>query len=542
MARASAHSPHAVADNTDTGFKHVINVFKRILSDDPRNQRQSLAEDQMAPAKSYDPMAGRHNAAFTRVFTPSGIDTVERTFNGRKINGPSFDSDDVALFRDFAIAYQKSRITKWATFLGLPTYLSHADLSYKDLPAGADPRTEREFKVKQTWTNVLLQFLGYKQSRGWWNILTVPFFTLFNLLTMLPKLALNIARVFTELLPFYVQEYSRNYASNAWFMVKVFLGLNPRERERTPGTIVLDLCLLPFVLAFAAFASSIALVAALTHYVGGALTSPWNSVRGDWKYWRTHHYRTPLLLRFINDWVTAPLAVLLRLFTFGAVIAVIAFFAAPALAALAPSVTAAIPFLAPVFSGLTTAVTATTSALIGSIPSVLTVASLGAAQAFVAGALVGAAAAVADAVGAIARPLVSMFTNWLHREEPKGTSPSSPLPTSPSPAGAAMAVAAAPAPASTLSIRQRLSDAIERVRTSASEALEGIADAMHSKKPESAAADSSFEHGSAAVPVVIGPTESPATMFHDAAARVPALATDAPAPAPAPNIYGTLAF
>ena len=468
-------------DNINYALDHATNLLKNIVqADDPRAHG----------VKVYDVMAWQHEDFYTSVFTPSGVsgfegsDSVYTTLNDRVIwafGNTEAEQTDNQQFRLRAQAYEKSLITRIATFLGLPTYLPEAQL-----------------EEGQTWLNILFQFLGYKASRGWWNILTVPVFTLFNLLTALPKLALNVARIFTEIVPFYVQKFSFNYFNNAMNTIGLFLGLNPDNPKRSAGTILLDLFVfLPVAILIAAITGPIALAAMLTHYVGKTVTSPFKAASDDWNYWRNYRYNTPTPLRYFYNTMAA-LAVLLRLFTFGAVVGAIAAAAAPGLAALAPSVAAAIPFLAPVFSGLTFAVTATTSALVGAIPGILTVVSLGVAQAVVAGALVGAAAAIVNAIGSVAKPYVSMFTNWLHKEptatvvtaevdtsasadaEMSAAAPAAPLAGEPAASASAEAAPAFAVPAAnSRSIRERLKEGLSDALSNAYNGAESVGIAVH---------------------------------------------------------------
>lgn len=350
------------------------------------------------------------------VYSASGFDPVDGSLNGLQTESSKR--------RQLVQAYLKNWRTRVATFLGLPTYLSEADL-----------------EKGQSWPNIGRQFVGYKESRGWWNVLTVPFFTIFNFITLPAKLILNITRLITEYLPHYLLAasalvFGAALGLAAGLLRKLFTeeatteleeGSEPNRLESI-GLAMLSVIGIIIASIVAIVTLPIVLIAAIAEYVGRSFTSPFNAIREDWKaiQWQA---KNPKKSWFAN-WVSRPAmfalaiaAVGVRILTIAAIWTAIATAAAPAVGAVAPAITAQLPFLAPVFSGLANTVAIIAQFTAGIVPATLGVIPVAAAQAFVVGMFAGALAGIFAIVGPVVKPYVSMFTNWLHKEAKREPQP-----------------------------------------------------------------------------------------------------------------------
>lgn len=330
----------------------------------------------------------KRSAFYATVYSPDGFDPLRNTLNELPI-------DENTERGKQARAYINSWKTAVAVFLGLRTYLPEADLA-----------------KGQSWPNIARQSVGYKSSRGWWNLLTVPLFTLRTLITFLPTLLLNIASYFTEIFShdFLMLSMSQFWAMTAFFTNSLNILITKSKRPDFIESLGLAVGIMLAIISITV-AIPMTIGFAILYYLGRSFTSPIDAILGDWNFWQANEKSTlpkhlHLALRLA--------AVLVRVVVIAAIWAVIAIFAAPALTAIAPTVTTYLPFLTPVFAALQTVASASLPLLASIIPaSISSVIS----ATLVQGVIVGTVLAACASVRALVNDYVNRFSHWLHREE-----------------------------------------------------------------------------------------------------------------------------
>lgn len=269
-------------------------------------------------------LSPEEKAAIGFVSDGYAYDSVARTFNGKRLSDytasqrrhiyyflAGYDARSNTLYgvpiatlvainqkeQSILANYVSHIITLLATFFGLPTYLANLD-------------------KKQTWKNIGKQFIGWQHKRNRFqrrrstglNVLAMLIFVPFNLLTLLPKLALNIIKLFTEILPYYL--YLGSALLTIWAAKTCITQTNTLlNSNNTPENRLFSLLLALVAAALALAAGVIAVISALTYYVGRAMTAPIDSVREDWAYWEDYNPRRLRLLSFTIRFVMTGLRV-----------------------------------------------------------------------------------------------------------------------------------------------------------------------------------------------------------------------------------------
>ena len=195
---------------------------------------------------------------FFKTFGPSGYDAIKKTVDGQAN----------------AKNYLYNLITILATLLGLSTYMGNLD-------------------AKQSWGNIGRQFIGWNHDGFWLNLLSMLFFIPFNTLTLLPKLAVNLAKIVTEVLPHILHIITarlfircRNLHVNSGQFIS-------SKGERGVGASILASMIALLGLAISMILGALVVAFSIWYYVGRAVTSPIDSVREDWLFWREYKPRNP---------------------------------------------------------------------------------------------------------------------------------------------------------------------------------------------------------------------------------------------------------
>ena len=258
---------------------------------------------------------------YLKTFPLRGYDHINGTFNGEPIveedskgKKEFIDSDAYEYLTQFKIML--------AAFLGLPIVF--------------DAEAQ---KTGQTWGNIGWQFVGWYSSlySAPIKVLLAFFFILRNLVIVLCKLPINIAKLVTEFLPHYLLALSGIvFATIVLSALKLARRFTERkdpfaQPKNLPNMLWVVGCIIvpPVALAIAIVSGVIAAVSAVLYYVGRSVTSPGAAIAETWAYWNEHnpqHPRTSLAIRLFFTG--------LRILTTATVYALIAVFALPALAAL----------------------------------------------------------------------------------------------------------------------------------------------------------------------------------------------------------------
>lgn len=360
----------------------------------------------------------------TITYLDDGSKKIERSFNGMPLSTYSFaEQDDICRVvaeyinlpreqrkdhfncklitdlvaaladpeQEYAQDYLRKAITWLAAFLGLPTHLA-------DLAQG------------QSWDNIGYQFLGWSEHRSdLANVFTMMFLIPFHFATIFPALALNVLKLVTEVLPYYVQAASGAIATLAARIV--LAQLQNLFRGGSWEEVSLKLLSLPITLGIVGISVTVALAcsaiyvgAGLAHYIGCAVTSPIRSVRIDWKYWHDYYPQMHILARLFFT----SLRVLTAAVVYGLAVA----FAAPYVATLAaPFIAAHTPlWLVLAHHGLMAATVVATHILINWVPAISLVSTL-AVETF---ALTAGLVASVVVLGSLLWGFISKIADYLH--------------------------------------------------------------------------------------------------------------------------------
>ena len=189
---------------------------------------------------------------------------TDNTFNGKRIDELQGSLEHTKN----ALRYRDSFLTQFWNLLGVPTF--QADLT-KD----------------QTGTNIFYQFIGYKEGRAWYkNAISILFTPLFNFIMAFPRMALNVARLVTEVLPLYAQAAFASVAAYAGYflMRQAATLLDPvmNDGGRVFLGVVFALVITPITLGVLLVANVLSIAFSVIYYIGRSATSPLDSAKKDW--------------------------------------------------------------------------------------------------------------------------------------------------------------------------------------------------------------------------------------------------------------------
>lgn len=185
--------------------------------------------------------------AFDKIYPPDGMDVVDNVHNNISVKKPK-NTQRASL--ESLNKYRKHWGTRVASFLGLPTRRLN-DNGLISFPDDA-----------QSAANLIYNFLGWRdQAPRWKNGLRSLFMVPINTILLLLRLPLNIIKVFTELLPAFLNRFFKVCSKQASTAAQ-----SAKKDNQTLGYLgygFLFLAAQPFRLTFF-----------LLNYMGEALTSP----------------------------------------------------------------------------------------------------------------------------------------------------------------------------------------------------------------------------------------------------------------------------